>query len=45
MKEVGNKFGKLLDVYMMQKIYDEPPTTGGASWLSPVEGPMREEPR
>jgi phosphinothricin acetyltransferase len=22
MKEVGRKFGRLLDVYMMQKIYD-----------------------
>ena len=24
MKEVGQKFGKLLDVYLMQKIYDTP---------------------
>lgn len=24
MKEVGRKFGKLLDVYLMQKIYDSP---------------------
>ena len=26
MKEVGRKFGKLLDVYLMQKIYDTPVT-------------------
>jgi phosphinothricin acetyltransferase len=26
MKEVGRKFGKLLDVYLMQKIYDAPMT-------------------
>ena len=26
MKEVGQKFGKLLDVYLMQKIYDTPMT-------------------
>ena len=24
MKEVGRKFGRLIDVYMMQKIYDDP---------------------
>ncbi|MGB3092900.1 MAG: N-acetyltransferase family protein, partial [Candidatus Zixiibacteriota bacterium] len=24
MKEVGRKFGKLLDVYLMQKVYDNP---------------------
>ena len=24
MKEVGRKFGKLLDVYLMQKVYDDP---------------------
>lgn len=24
MREVGRKFGRLLDVYLMQKIYDEP---------------------
>ena len=24
MKEVGQKFGKILDVYLMQKIYDKP---------------------
>ena len=27
MKEVGRKFDKLLDVYLMQKIYNTPPTS------------------
>ena len=31
MKEVGRKFGKLLDVYLMQKIYDNPTTSNNAA--------------
>ena len=31
MKEVGRKFGKLLDVYLMQKIYDTPTAPGNTA--------------